>query len=481
MSMSKIVPGADAIGMCAVVALCLLLGACESMPTLIPGRRQASSQSPTKLPPAQIQVELMSFTDSYTALLGQAADRMAESIPEQRQVILQAKIRNIRNAIIIAAGANPVGSLLDMTVMVTLQRQVTEEHWVPQIYGEAGEPFLTALTLLEREIWQLAARALDEEAVEALKELIPEIRARFPDQVLVSSIRASDFAEDRRAAVVQLEGGTSLLQLFQLDPLASLSPASQELAQTRLLAERFFFWIKRMPVMMNWQMEDMVMDTFSEPEVQSLVEATAQLSAASESLSVTAAELSEWVPEERAAAIDQTARALSDEVDTAIERAAERLAVERDAAITQALDGIATEREAILRTFENEEVRLRGLLEEMQRTAEVTTVLSTSLNETVLSTDRFIASFRRDPSDPPRPAPSPDRRPFDITDYQATAETVSVTAREIGRPTTRGSVPCSAGTSIGNSSRSPATRVQPSLRTTIGCSSPLVDMESARD
>lgn len=391
MSRSMRVQGARVIARCLIIVACLLVVACQTTSK----SRRGSGPSATKMPPQQIQVELMAFTDSYTALVSQAADRISDAKPESRQAILNMKIRNIRNAIIIAAGANPVGSLLDMTVMVTLQRQVTEEYWVPEVLGEAGEDLLRALVTLEREIWELAYQALDEEAVDALRALIPEIRARFPDQVQVSAIRASDFADDRSATVVQLKGGGSLLGLFQLDPLANLSPAAQELAQTRLLAERLFFWIKRAPIMMDWHMEEFILDAFGQQEVQSLVEASRQLSQASADLSTTAAELSEWLPEERAAAI------------------------------TQALDGIAAEREAIVGVFENEEVRLRGLLDDVKLTAESVTVLSSSLNETVETTDRFLAGFRREPGAPP-----PDR-PFDIADYQATAESLAGTLREL--------------------------------------------------
>ena len=46
----------------------------------------------------------MAFTDSYTAVVSQAIDRMARELPEQRAVFHDAKLRNVQNAIIIAAG-----------------------------------------------------------------------------------------------------------------------------------------------------------------------------------------------------------------------------------------------------------------------------------------------------------------------------------------------------------------------------------------
>jgi len=251
----------------------------------------------------------MAFSDSYTAIISQAIDRIARKNPRHRAVLHNLKLRNVQNAINIAAGQNPIGGLLDMTVMVSLQRRVAEEYWIPERWGKAGQPLVEALQLLEREVWLIADRALEEQEVEALRALIPEIRERFREQVFVSSIRASDFAEDRRATVARLEGGGSLLTLFQLDPLAGLSPAAQELAQTRLLAERAFFWGKRLPLILNWQMRDVILDTLAEPETQRIVDAAERLS-----------DVAVRLPEERAAATEQIAADLEQLIDQGYRR-----------------------------------------------------------------------------------------------------------------------------------------------------------------
>jgi hypothetical protein len=64
---------------------------------------------------------------------------------------------------------------------------------------------------------------------------------------------------------------------------------------------------------------------------------------------------------------------------------------------------------------------------DMKTTAESMTALSSTMTETVETTDRFFAGFRREPGAPP----PPERRPFDITEYQASAETLTETLREI--------------------------------------------------
>ncbi len=368
----------------------------------------------------------MAFSDSYTAIISQAIDRIDRENPGYRAALHDLKLRNVQNAINIAAGQNPIGGLLDMTVMVSLQRQVSEEYWIPERWGEAGRPLVEALQLLEREIWLIAERSLDEQEVEGLRALIPEIRERFRGQVFVSSIRASDFAEDRRATVTKLEGGGSLLTLFQLDPLAGLSPAAQELAQTRLLAERAFFWGKRLPLILNWQLQDVILETLAEPETQQIVDAAVRLTESTQRLTNVAEELSQRLPQERAAAIDQMTALLADEREAAIEQLAALTAAEREAAIEQAFEGIATEREAILRTFEQEDVRLRGLLEDVRASIEAGTTLSASLSTTIKSAERLLASFARPPGEP-----RSEGRPFDITDYAATAEAATATVQEL--------------------------------------------------
>ena len=372
------------------------------------GQGQAGA---SRLPAEEIQAEIMAFADSYTAMISQAADRVTAQLPERAAAIHQIKLRNVQNAITIAAGANPIGGLLDMMVMVTLQRQAVEEHLIPE-FGDAAQPFLEALQRLEGEIEAIAKRSLDQRQFEAMQALIPEIRERYRDQVQVSSIRASDFAQERRSTVVRIEGGGSLLQLFHLDPLAGLSPAAREIAQTRLLAERGFFWAKRLPLILNWQTQAVIMDALAQPATQQLIDATTRVGESAERLSAVAEGLSDRLSQERTALVDELAA---------------HLAVEREAAIKQTFEHVAQEREAILRTFEQEDVRLRGLLEDLRQTADATTTLSASLTTMVETTERFTNGFRR------TTPPDPDRRPFDIADYRATAETVTVTVAELNR------------------------------------------------
>ncbi|MCZ6834464.1 MAG: hypothetical protein O7G85_01690 [Planctomycetota bacterium] len=407
-----------------VSGLCLFTMSCQSMPN----SSRSRSRHATRIPAEDVQAELMAYTDSYTAILSQAIDRISTALPGQRAVLHDAKLRNVQNAINIAAGPNPIGGLLDMTVMVSLQRRVAEDYWIPERFGDDGQPLLRALQLLEQEIWLIVDRSLDEEEATALRTLIPEIRERFKGQVMVSAIRASDFADDRRATVANLEGGSSLLTLFQLDPLAGLNPAAQELAQSRLLAERAFFWAKRLPLILNWQVQDIILEALAEPETQQILNATTQLSESSQRLTTVAEELLQQLPQERKAALVQLSELMATEREAAMEQLASFATTEREAALNQVFEGLAAERESILRIFEQEEVKLRGLLGDLRQTIDAGTSLSNSLNTTLESTQHMRESFAQT-SDEPRP----DRPPFDIAEYRHMAESTTVTIEELNR------------------------------------------------
>lgn len=285
-----------------IVAACLGAASCKAPP------RSGASGGSTRLHIDDVQSEIMAFADSYAAVVNEACGTVAEALPELRAPIHTMMLNSVQNAIIIAASPNPIGGLLDMTVMVSLQRGAVEALLVK--HGPAMQPLLDSSQMMEEEIWAAADRMLNDEQLEALHALIPEVVERYRGTVNVASIRAGDFSKYRRATVVDVSGGGSLLSLILLDPFSGMTPAAREIAQTRLLAERAFFWANRLPMIINWQIEDVVLKTVSQPESVELLESAVRLSEASH-------DLVQVLPQERAAAIDQ----MGDRVDEAIDRA----------------------------------------------------------------------------------------------------------------------------------------------------------------
>ena len=95
----------------------------------------------------------------------------------------------------IAATPYPGAALLDMLVLVTLNRMVWEEYWVPQVYGQLAADMVTMLRKLEGDIWALAAEVLTPTQRQELRDVLRAWRDKYPDKIGVSFIRFSDFGE----------------------------------------------------------------------------------------------------------------------------------------------------------------------------------------------------------------------------------------------------------------------------------------------
>lgn len=389
---------------------------------------------PGQVTPAEIQSKVMTFADMYAVVLGESLDDLMRQTtdPAIRADAHRSKLSGIQDAITIAAGPNPVVAMLDMTIMVTLQRMVAEEYLVPEVLHEEGEPILASLQLLETEAWEIAETALDARTQAELRQLIESYRDRYTDVRQLARLRATDFADARQASVVREQGSGNLLSLIHLDPMAGLSPASREIAQSRLLAERVFFYVKRAPSLMKWQAEDLVLDTIALPETQGLMTGAAETGAAVNRVSNSAADFLDRLPEERTVFLDEVNQRVTGQREAAMDRLDDVVATEREAAIDQIFQGVAEEREAIIARLESEEARLQGVLENMRLTVDASNALATTIQATVVSATELTAMVAEMQANRP-PAPAEPGPPFDITQYQATADAATRTVEQLNQ------------------------------------------------
>ncbi len=354
---------------------------------------------PARITPAELQSEIMTFTDMYSELISQATDEAffgPAATPETRSLLLRLKLQVIQGAIRIASGANPVVALLDMTVMVSMQRHAWETYWMPELSDEEAERAIqSVLRQLEERIWEITAMALDDQQQGALHELIRQLIEEHAGQKYVSNIRASEFAEERRQTFIKVKGGGSLLGLFALDPLAKLSPATRELIEARLLGERVFYYAQRLPTLVQWHTQEAMVNTLLLPEVQQVLRN-----------------------------LDGTMEVATRAVKVA-EGFSEGLAKEREAAIEQFFERLAVEREAFFGRLESDEARLRGVLGDLRVVIESGGELSESLQVTFVEATELanaLAVLKQ---------PVPGGRPLDITELQRATEAATETVREL--------------------------------------------------
>jgi hypothetical protein len=177
----------------------------------------------------------------------------------------------------------------------------------------------------------------------------------------------------------------SLFSLLMSDPLAILEPATREIVQTRLMAERALYVTQKMPQLLRWHMELLSANTLGMPTVQQLVTNSTTIAAS----------------------------------------------VERFTRVAEQLPGqVSTERKEVLKALEAQESNLTRLLNEMRQTLTAGSQLSTSLNTTLTTFDATMKQFGA--GDPASAGPSKtDTEPFRIQDYTATAAQLEMTARQL--------------------------------------------------
>src|SRR4051812_907961 len=103
--------------------LLLALGGCLALVGCAAGVHSAATARRVRaIDPAELQVELMDFADSYVTEMADTYDQLAADAPttDGRRLAFEGKVSTARGAFINACNPNPVAGLLDMLVLVTL-------------------------------------------------------------------------------------------------------------------------------------------------------------------------------------------------------------------------------------------------------------------------------------------------------------------------------------------------------------------------
>jgi hypothetical protein len=197
---------------------------------------------------------------------------------------LQWKIAFATEVTSIVSGPNAYANLLDFTVFTTITRIGLEQHWQPNVFGESAVPLVQAFHNTETNLWSSVGKVLKPEQQ---SELVLAIEAwqrnnRAPEAVL--SGRAVGFAAHiAESNKTESEKSGSVFDLLMLDPLSGLDPATREIAQTRLFAERALFVSQKMPFILRWQTELLSLNASRLPAVQQLLTNTTEVAATAQS------------------------------------------------------------------------------------------------------------------------------------------------------------------------------------------------------
>lgn len=210
-------------------------------------RRDAETDKRVPVSQAELQESIQRFTGAFSDRMIQAMGELARNgSPAASDEALRRALLYASGSLDIATGPLAEVNLLDMIVFVRLCREVFEAHWMPEVYGEKGEPVLEAFRASEAELRTVASRVLSAKQLDKLDAFIDEWRRENPNQFRVESVRLMDFSlREGEVEQARAEEASGLL--------ASVRSATQAADQALLIAERGMFLAHRMPFLIRLQ------------------------------------------------------------------------------------------------------------------------------------------------------------------------------------------------------------------------------------
>ena len=354
------------------------------------GKKKGGAQDPQAITDAVLQADLMSYADRYASITAQALDdfERLEPPPDVRRMVMGDLVFSAAAAFTIAADADPQVALLDMVVMATLGRMIFEDHWLPE-YGGDVEPVVIAMTELEDQAWQIADPILTTTQKTELLERIEAFHTANPELTTFSHLRFDDFPSKRASSSLK---ATSSGGIFK-----SVGRMSDQVEQTRMLAERAMYLSTRLPLLGGGFADIWLSRLSFNPAVEDVLGEIHTFVDVSERLTNAAEDLPQQITTERTEAILQLAH---------------EFAAERKETVDQVFVNIAKERQMIFDQLVAEEQRLTGVLAELRTTIEAG-------NELTLSVDALAERLDLGGEEPPGES-TESAKPFDIEDYRQT-------------------------------------------------------------
>jgi hypothetical protein len=253
--------------------------------------------------PVELQSQLLRFADNAIETINLAISKLQPIDAEatRRRSLLRRRITTTKDILAVATGANVNANLIDMVILAGLNRMNVEDYWIPQIYGESAKPYLRASREIERQILRIAETALEKEQLSELQDAIKAWHEQHPYVRSPSDLGALGFAAEVAQSNRKSKTGItdSVFNLLSIDPLARLDPATRELADTRLFAERGLFLARHMPTMIRWETELLIIQTAEVPQMEKLLDNVTQLSESADRFSRTAERMPGLISTER--------------------------------------------------------------------------------------------------------------------------------------------------------------------------------------
>jgi hypothetical protein len=236
----------------------------------------ASPDAPITL--GQLTVEIRNLADRFAMRVAEACDHIKAGTDswEIRREAHLLKLRNATSAYDAVTGGDAPEGLLDLVALIELQNIVWGDGGAASrdFHDPAASDLLAALGDSRKEAWELAARVLNQGQLDKFKEVFREWRRQNPGVQGVAFVRFNSGAGAGSASLLhEIRSGLGGL----INPFQSSTHAANA---TRNLADRAFYFTKRLPMLLEWETEAAAGGTVDLNRVERLVEDASSVSRA---------------------------------------------------------------------------------------------------------------------------------------------------------------------------------------------------------
>jgi hypothetical protein len=313
----------------------LLIGGCAAL-----GLSRAAptrAESLRRMDPTLIQADTMGFADRFVTTMTGVYDDLEQRAPTSaaKDAAHQLKTDLALGAISNAVNSRPIAGLMDMVVLVTLLRQISEDSWTSQTFGPASVELTESLKRQEQDIRSLASRYFTDPQLQELGELAAQWHQAHPGERAVSHVHLADLPEANRPPEVHKKNSSVFALLF-FDPSPDLDPAVREIQLSRATSERVFFYVQRLPLLLQLQTESFYRQMLDAPESRQLLSdvsavagSTTRFAETSASFTDSVSTLPEQLSAERGQALQQLTLEFQRQRDATVQQSAAALRQEQ--------------------------------------------------------------------------------------------------------------------------------------------------------
>ena len=244
---------------------------------------------------------IFNFADRDVTLISDACEAIKRetATAEERRRAQHFKLANGTAVYDIVTSPNSLAHLVDLYVMIHLQHLVlVDEGNAGRLFGEkGGARLIAALEQVRGEIDQLARLAMKSKRKAQLDKMIQDWRQRNPQVEFVSGIRFGNLPE---------LSGKSILEVIPsfFDVINPMDDTSRSVEETKQLAERAFYFSKRLPKLLNWQTDAALEDLLAKPDLHQVLQDVTQTSGSIDRVSKVIERVPELVAGERKAFLE---------------------------------------------------------------------------------------------------------------------------------------------------------------------------------